>query len=105
TLLSDFLDDEGQRLIFVFDYLTDRSFFMELKKTQPGRSLKDPVCSLALGNPPAQFVNLDEFEARIDEKVDKAAADPDLDESFYGSDEYNDDEFDAAGFDEVNPYE
>lgn len=68
TPLSDFLDDEGQRLIFVFDYLTDRCFFMELKKTQPGRSLKDPVCSLAFGNPPAQFVNLDEFEARIDEK-------------------------------------
>lgn len=106
TPLSDFLDDEGQRLIFVFDYLTDRCFFMELKKTQPGRSLKDPVCSLAFGNPPAQFVNLDEFEARIDEKAEKtAAADPDLDESFYGSDEYNDYEFDASGFDEVNPYE
>ena len=105
TPLSDFLEDEGQRLIFVFDYLTDRCFFMELKKTQPGRSLKDPVCSLALGNPPAQFVDLDDFEAKIDEKADKAAADPDLDENFYGSDEFNDDECDAAGFDEVNPYE
>ena len=65
-----------------------------------------PECSLAIANPPAQFVSLDEFEARIDEKAEKtAAADPDLDESFYGSDEYNDDEFDASGFDEVNPYE
>ena len=50
-------------------------------------------------------MDLDDFEAKIDEKADKAAADPDLDENFYGSDEFNDDEFDAAGFDEVNPYE
>lgn len=24
--LSDFIEDEGQRLIFVFDYMTDRAF-------------------------------------------------------------------------------
>lgn len=36
SILSDFMEDEGQRLIFVFDYLTDRSFFMELKRTTPG---------------------------------------------------------------------
>lgn len=98
TIISDFIEDEGQRMIFVFDYLTDRSFFMELKKAEPGRTLQDPVCSLAMGKAPEQFVDLDEFEAKIDTK---AVATPDIDEDFYGSEEFNDDEFDAEGFDEM----
>ena len=31
TRLSDLVEDEGQRMMFVFDYLTDRAFFMELR--------------------------------------------------------------------------
>lgn len=100
TPLSDLLDDEGQRMIFVFDYMTERSFFIELKQTIPGRTLQDPVCSLSMGHAPAQFVDLDDFEAKIDQKA--AAATEDLDEVFYGSDEYTPDEFDAEGFDEMN---
>ncbi|ROT03683.1 hypothetical protein EEL49_12650 [Muribaculaceae bacterium Isolate-104 (HZI)] len=100
-ILGDFLEDEGQRLIFVFDYLTDRSFFIELKKTQPGKNLKDPICTIAMGNPPQQFVDLDDFEAKIDAKAAKTAQNADLDEDFYGSDEFNEDEFDAEGFDEM----
>lgn len=98
TVISDFIEDEGQRMIFVFDYMTERSFFIELKRTEPGKTLQDPICSLSMGTPPPQFVDLDEFEAKIDLK---AAASADLDEDFYGSDEFNDDEFDAEGFDEM----
>lgn len=98
TVISDFIEDEGQRLIFVFDYMTERSFFIELKRTEPGKTLQDPICSLSMGTPPPQFVDLDEFEAKIDLK---AATADDLDEDFYGSDEFNDDEFDAEGFDEM----
>lgn len=99
-ILSDFIEDEGQRMIFVFDYLTDRSFFIELKRTEPGKKLQDPVCSLSMGNPPQQFVDLDAFEAKIDSKAAAAAA-ADLDEDFYGAEEFNADEFDAEGFDEM----
>lgn len=103
-VLSDFIEDEGQRLIFVFDYLTDRAFFMEMKKSTPGKSLIDPICTLAMGNPPAETVDIDDFNAKIDAKATRAAASPaeDLDEDFYGSSEYNDDEFDVTGFDEMN---
>lgn len=100
SIISDFIEDEGQRLIFVFDYLTDRAFFMELKKTEPGKHLQDPLCTLSLGQAPAQFVDIDEFDAKIDAKTASAAA-TDIDEDFYGSDEYTPDEFDAAGFDEM----
>lgn len=103
TPLSDFVEDEGQRLVWVFDYMTDRSFFLEMKNSVPGKHLKDPLCSISMGNPPSQQVNLDDFDAQVDAKAAAVAAQQatDLDDDFYGSSEYNDDEFDAAGFDEM----
>lgn len=102
TVLSDLIEDEGQRLIFVFDYMTDRAFFMELKRTIPGRSLKDPVCALSMGNPPAESVDMSDFEAKIDAKAAAGASDPDIDEEFYGSTQFNEDEFDVEGFEDMN---
>lgn len=99
TILSDYIDD-GQRLMFVFDYMTDRAFFIEMKQTITGRTLKDPVCTSAMGTPPPQVIDIDEFEAKVDAKAVAHSAD-DFDEDFYGSDEFNEDEFDAAGFDEM----
>ena len=29
TILSDYIEDEGQKLIFMFDYMTERSFFLQ----------------------------------------------------------------------------
>jgi len=102
TVLSDLIDDEGQRLLFTFDYMTDRSFFMEMKEMITGKNLMDPVCSLALGKAPAQNIDFDEFEAKNDAKAKAAAAAAeDMDEDFYGSEAYNDDEFDLEGFDEM----
>ena len=99
TILSDYIDD-GQRLMFVFDYMTDRAFFIEMKQTITGRTLKDPVCTSSMGTPPPQIVDIDEFEAKVDAKAVAHSSD-DFDEEFYGSDEFNEDEFDAAGFDEM----
>lgn len=35
TPLTDFIEDEGQRLIFTFDYLTDRSFSLSSRPPSP----------------------------------------------------------------------
>lgn len=101
TLLCDFIEDDGQRLVWVFDYMTDRSFFIEMKRSVPGKHLHDPLCSISMGDAPAQYVNLDDFDAKIDAKAAAQAAATDLDDEFYGDTEYNEDEFDAAGFDEM----
>lgn len=100
TIISDHVDDIGQRLIFTYDYLTDRSFFIELKEIITGKTLKDPLCTLSIGNPPPQNIDIDEFEKKVDSKATALSAD-DFDEEFYGNDAYNDDEFDGAGFDEM----
>lgn len=102
-VLSDYLDDEGQKLLFTFDYMTDRSMAMELTEVVTGRVLKDPVCTLSIGNAPAQNVDLDLFTSELDAKTANSTAGiDDLDEDFYGSDEYNEDEFDAEGFGEMS---
>lgn len=101
-VLSDNLDDEGQKLLFDFDYMTDRNLYMELREIVTGRVLKDPVCTLSLGQAPPQFVDIDEFTDNLDAKAAKAATDlEDLDAEFYGSDEYDPEEFEAEGFDEM----
>ncbi|MCM1163948.1 MAG: hypothetical protein NC339_06855 [Muribaculaceae bacterium] len=101
TPLIDFVEDEGQRLVWVFDYMADRCFFIEMKKSVPGKHLKEPLCSVAVGEAPAQSVDLEEF-GKLDVKNLTQAQPTDLDDDFYGSSEYNDDEFDTSGFDEMN---
>lgn len=102
-ILSDNLDDEGQKLLFDFDYMTDRNLYMELREIITGRVLKDPVCTLSLGQAPPQFVDIDEFTSNLDAKAAAAATKDidDLDAEFYGSDEYDPEEFDAEGYDEM----
>ena len=101
TPIDELVEDEGQKMVFVFDYLTERSFFMELKEIMPGRSLSEPVCTLKKGKAPRQKVDMDEFDKKIDEAAMKQAADV-LDEDFYtdGTDGYNPE--DIADYDEFN---
>ena len=101
SVLADFIEDEGQKLLYVFDYITERMFFIEMTEHMTGRSLKDPLCTLSLGTPPPETIDIDEFDAKVDAKHAAATASTDLDEDFYGADSYNDDEFDTQGFDEM----
>lgn len=100
TILSDEIEDEGQRLMLTYDYLNDRSFYIELKQSMPGKSLEEPLVASAMGNAPRQESELDFPEASAT-AAKAAKAVEDFDEEFYGSDAYNEDEFQAGGFDEM----
>ena len=94
TRLEELLEDEHQKLLFVFDYMTERAFFMELREIIPGKDLKDALCTKSEGNPPAQVVSLDEFESKN--------TSTDIDEDFYGDSDFDIDELDKAGFEGLN---
>jgi hypothetical protein len=102
TPLNELIEEEGQKLVFVFDYFTERSFFMEMKEAVPGKHLSDPICTVKRGKAPAQNVDMDEFERQIDQNALKQQAAADLDiEELYGDSEFNDDEL-GSGFDDLS---
>jgi len=88
TLLENLLEDEHQKLLYVFDYMYERAFFMELSEIITGKNLEKPVCSLSTGQPPVQILAIDEMEKSVEHF--------DLGEDFYGDSDYNEDELDAV---------
>lgn len=107
THLDEFLEDEHQKLLYVFDYMTDRAFFMELREIIPNKDLDKAVCTKSKGVPPVQLMSIDEF----DNKLASSSTSSDLDADFYGDSEYDPDELDSEGFDGYgdgamsNPYD
>ncbi|MBD5203257.1 MAG: hypothetical protein HDS82_00070 [Bacteroidales bacterium] len=92
TVIGDLIEDEGQRLEFVFDYLTDRCFFMELKDTRPGEHLAEAKCTFSSGTAPRQSIDLDEFDKTIDAAMNNASELGIFDEDF--GDGYNEGDLD-----------
>lgn len=100
TPLSELVEDEKQKLIYVFDPLAERVFFIELSEIITGKDLEHAICSRKEGNPPQQTVDFEEQMANNTSL--------DLGEDFYGDQEYNIDELDDEGYemsDGGNPYD
>lgn len=91
SVLSDFLEDERQKLMYVFDYLTERAFFMELREIITGKNLDKAICTKSEGEAPAQYIEFD--------SVDITTSTVDIGENFYGDEGFDIDELDAEGFD------
>ena len=89
-ILSDYLEDEKQKLMFVFDYLTERALFIELAEVIPGKHLQKAACTLSVGEPPKQVMQIEEL------KTENVALD--LGETFYGDESFEMDELDKEGF-------
>lgn len=100
TPLDELIEDEGQKLTFVFDYLTERSFFMELKEMIPSRNLIEPLCTVKMGNPPKQVVDLNDFENKIETKLQQNSLE-DIDIDSIEEASFNDEEL-GDGFDIMN---
>ena len=91
TQLDELIEDEGQKLKFVFDYMTERFFKVKLKEVVPGKALHDPLCERKVGNPPAENVDITEF-ITIPKIPDASNIDAIDRSEFYGDEEYDEDE-------------
>ena len=111
--LSDWLDEEKQKMMFVFDYKGDRAFYMELSEMIMGKNLSKPICTKKQGEAPVQFLIVEEVEPVITIAVAKTTPllddeedddDDEIldDESFYGDDDFNPDELDTEGFEDLD---
>ena len=88
-----------QKLIYVFDPLAERIFFIELSEIITGQDLKHAICSRKEGEAPQQTIDFDE-QLNTSQSLD-------LGENFYGDEDYDMEDFDQEGFemDERNPYD
>jgi hypothetical protein len=98
TRISELVEDEKQKLLYVFDYMTERCFFIELSEIITGKDMKGAVCTKRTGEAPKQTIDFEELAA--------ANSTLDMDESFYGDQDFDMDDFDTDGFDigEGDPY-
>lgn len=101
TRLSEFIEDEEQRLEFVFDPFSDRCFYLDVKEIIPGEHLEEAVVIRSKGNAPRQ-IEVTELEV-VPAKGKKGASTDtdDFDDDdilFGGGGAYNDDEIDLDGF-------
>ncbi len=101
TLLSEALEDEKQKLMYVFEYLTERAFFMELTEIVPGKNQDKAICTKSEGNPPPQQSSFEDLDTSVSPVTG-------IEEDFYGNDEFNPEELDPDGFEGLtnsNPYD
>lgn len=91
TRLSELLEEEKQKILFVFDYMTERSFFMELRTMEPGKSMDKAVCTRSEGEAPIQIESFEDVSAAPAASFDYSA-------ELYGSDEFDPSELDEEGF-------
>jgi hypothetical protein len=97
------LEDEKQKLLYVFDPLSERVFFIELSEIITGKDLDNAICSRKAGEAPKQTLDFDEMMANNGGNLD-------LDENFYGDQDFDMEDFDPEGFDmgsgsAADPYE
>lgn len=93
TTLKEYLEEEGQRLAYLFDPENKRFFMMELSENIFGHPQPDPIVSRRYGTAPTQTL--------IEEDVVSAETNTEIDENFYGDDGFEEDEIDMEGF-EIN---
>lgn len=96
TVIGDIVEEEKQKLMYVFDPLGDRAFFMELSKIEFGKSSDEAVCVKSTGDAPAQLLDINEL---LNSNTATVAASEDFNEDFYGSEDYNEDDIDLDGYD------
>ncbi len=102
TPVNELVEDEKQKLLYVFDYMTERCFFIELTEIITGKQIKGAKCTRSEGEPPKQTVDFEEMAS--------TTTSLDLDENFYGDQDFDMDDFDKDGFGGLedtggNPYD
>ncbi len=95
TPLGNFLEEEGQRLAYIFDPEGKRFFLMELTENMFGQPQRRPAVSRRHGMPPEQNLTIKEEEER-------PGGQNTFDDDFFSDDEgFDEAELDLDGF-EIN---
>lgn len=94
TTIESLVLDEKQKLVYVFDMMANRHFFMELSEMVIGKSADKPTCIKYEGTPPPQLSDI--FEAVAPIKTTPIADD------FLSDETFDTDEISDAGLEDLN---
>ncbi|MDD2559214.1 MAG: hypothetical protein PHE04_00905 [Bacteroidales bacterium] len=103
TRLSEMLDEEGQRLIFVFDNLTERAFYLELIEILPTKRLSKPECVFTRGKAPKQSLGF-ENEKKNKVSTKTVISEDDSLDDFFEEGNYDPEELDPEGFGDLEGF-
>lgn len=97
TYLSDIITPDmakdKTKMVFEFDIMCERYLFMQLKEVEDHRHLMKPVVTLEKGKAPKQEGDIDSMFKDLDTS------------DMYGDDEFNADELDMEGFQDLEEME
>jgi len=94
TVIEELVTEEKQKLLFVFDMINNRAFYLTLSEIMTGKNQDKAQCVKSVGKAPKQIYDPEAFITR-----DNSTA---LDENFYGDSDYDADELDEEGFGDMN---
>ena len=98
--MEQYFDDVNQRMIYVFDFFSERAFFMELIESSDQVSpRKTPFIAQSVGDPPQQLA----LDMLMDELKDEGESDPYGDDDNPGEDDLRIDDLDPDLFGSGNP--
>lgn len=95
TRLSDFIEDKGQKLEYIFDTFANRSFYLKVKEVRLGENLALPQVLRSQGDAPEEIKIEEEAPAAPAPK--KAAVAEDF-EDFYATPDFDEEDIDLEGF-------
>lgn len=92
--LNEFLEDKGQKLEFVFDPFSERSFWLNVRDIVAGKNLKRAEVKRLRGDAPLHIAELGDV-APVAHKVTPITED---EEELFSATAFDDDDFDPEGF-------
>lgn len=92
TELNEFLEDEKQHLLYTFDPLADRVFFIELSEIITGKSMEGGKVTKSMGDAPQQLLDFDEILS-----MNPVGGDSIFDEDDMFDEGYDQEDIDIAG--------
>ncbi len=101
TRIGDFLEDEGQRLAYMFDPEGKRFFLMELTEMVFGRAGREALVNRRHGQAPQQTsgpLQTSPGGGFEDESSPSGETEGSLDEAFYGDEGFEEEELDLEGY-------
>jgi len=98
TYIGDLMEEQGQRLIYIFDPMFERYFFGSLKEILPG-TIEGVELESIQGKAPKQLQTEDNLQGIVGKD---GKADWESDEDFYGDSQYDADDLDMEGFQDLS---